>query len=85
LQRYCVRRPVESSAALLIIVASLLAPFAVGALWADRTITETDTFVEPWRPLQTTQPSSRRSRPRSPTALIDAIDAKTRVSEALSS
>ena len=32
-------------AALLIIVASLLAPFAVGALWAERTLTDTDTSV----------------------------------------
>ena len=33
-------------AALLIIVASLLAPFAIGALWAARTLPDTELCVE---------------------------------------
>ena len=71
-------------AALLIIVASLLAPFAVGALWADRTITETDTFVETLAPLADDPAVQQTVATEVSTALIDAIDAKTRVAEALS-
>ena len=71
-------------AALLIIVASLLAPFAVGALWAERTITETDTFVETLAPLADDPAVQQTVATEVSTALIDAIDAKTRVAEALS-
>ena len=71
-------------AALLIIVASLLAPFAVGALWADRTITETDTFVETLAPLADDPAVQQTVATEVSTALIDAIDAKTRIDEALS-
>ena len=38
-------------AALLIILATILAPFGAGALWAERTITEADTFTETLAPL----------------------------------
>jgi hypothetical protein len=71
-------------AALLIIVATLLAPFAVGALWAERTITETDTFVETLAPLQDDPAVQQTVAAEVSTALIDAIDAKTRITEALS-
>ena len=71
-------------AALLIIVASLLAPFALGALWAERTITETDMFVETLAPLQDDPAVQQTVATEVSTALIDAIDAKTRVTEALS-
>ena len=71
-------------AALLIIVASLLAPFAVGALWAERTITETDTFVETLAPLADDPAVQQTVATEVSTAIIDAIDAKTRVDEALS-
>jgi hypothetical protein len=71
-------------AALLIIVATLLAPFAVGALWAERTITETDVFVETLAPLQDDPAVQQTVAAEVSTALIDAIDAKTRVTEALS-
>lgn len=71
-------------AALLIIVASLLAPFAVGALWADRTITETDTFVETLSPLADDPAVQQAVATEVSTALIDGIDAQARVSEALS-
>ncbi len=70
-------------AALLIVVASLLAPFALGALWAERTITETDTFVETLAPLQDDPAVQQTVAAEVSTALIDAIDAKTRVSQAL--
>lgn len=71
-------------AALLIIVATLLAPFAVGALWAERTITETDTFVETLAPLQDDPAVQQTVAAEVSTALIDAIDAEARVTEALS-
>ena len=71
-------------AALLIIVASLLAPFAVGALWAERTITETDTFVETLAPLADDPAVQQTVATEVSTALIDGIDAQARVSEALS-
>ncbi len=71
-------------AALLIIVATLLAPFAVGALWAERTITETDTFVETLAPLQDDPAVQQTVATEVSTALIDAIDAEARVTEALS-
>ncbi len=71
-------------AALLIIVASLLAPFAVGALWAERTITETDTFVETLAPLADDPAVQQAVATEVSTSLIDGIDAQARVSEALS-
>jgi len=71
-------------AALLIIVATILAPFALGALWAERTITEADMFVETLAPLQDDPAVQQAVASEVSTALIDAIDAEARVSEALS-
>ncbi len=71
-------------AALLIILASILAPFAIGALWADRTITETDTFVETLAPLADDPAVQQTVATEVSTALIDAIDAQSRIEEALS-
>ncbi|HYN56219.1 MAG TPA: hypothetical protein VES03_03360 [Motilibacterales bacterium] len=71
-------------AALLIIVASILAPFAVGALWAERTITESAIFVETLAPLQDDPAVQQTVATEVSTAIIDAIDAKTRVTDALS-
>jgi hypothetical protein len=71
-------------AALLIIVATILAPFALGALWAERTITEANMFVETLAPLQDDPAVQQAVASEVSTALIDAIDAEARVSEALS-
>jgi hypothetical protein len=71
-------------AALLIILASLLAPFAVGALWAERTITEADTFVETLAPLADDPAVQQTVATEVSTAIIDAVDARTRVTQALS-
>ena len=71
-------------AALLIVVASLLAPFAIGALWAERTITETDLFVETLAPLVDDPAVQQTVATEVSSALIEAIDAQTRVEQALS-
>ena len=71
-------------AALLIVVASLLAPFAIGALWAERTITETDLFVETLAPLVDDPAVQQTVAAEVSSALIEAIDAQTRVEQALS-
>ena len=70
-------------AALLIVLASVLAPFAVGALWAERTITETDIFVETLAPLVDDPAVQQTVATEVSTAIIDAIDAETRVTQAL--
>ncbi len=70
-------------AALLIIVASLLAPFAIGALWAERTITETDTFVETLAPLADDPVVQQTVATEVSTAVIDAVDAQGRIEKAL--
>ena len=71
-------------AALLIVLASVLAPFAVGALWAERTITETDIFVETLAPLVDDPAVQQTVATEVSTAIIDGIDAETRVTQALS-
>jgi hypothetical protein len=71
-------------AALLITLASVLAPFAVGALWAERTITETDTFVETLAPLADDPAVQQTVAAEVSTAIIEAVDAQGRVEEALS-
>jgi hypothetical protein len=71
-------------AALLIILASVLAPFAIGALWADRTITDTDIFVETLAPLADDPAVQQTVATEVSTALIEAIDAQSRIEEALS-
>jgi len=71
-------------AALLIIVASLLAPFALGALWAERTITETDLFVETLAPLVDDPAVQQTVATEVSTAVIEALDAQGRIEQALS-
>ncbi|HSO04666.1 MAG TPA: hypothetical protein VLQ92_09315 [Candidatus Limnocylindrales bacterium] len=71
-------------AALLIIVASLLAPFAIGALWAERTITETDLFVETLAPLVDDPAVQQTVATEVSTAVIEAVDAQARIEQALS-
>lgn len=65
-------------AALLLIVASLLAPFAVGALWAERTITSSEQFTETLAPLAQDPVVREVVGTEVTTALIDAIDAESR-------
>jgi hypothetical protein len=71
-------------AALLIVVASLLAPFALGALWAERTITETDTFVETLAPLAHDPVVQQTVATEVSTAVVGALDAQGRIEKALS-
>lgn len=71
-------------AALLIVLASFLAPFALGALWAERTITETDTFVETLAPLADDPAVQQTVATEVSTAIIEAVDAQGRVEQALS-
>ncbi len=70
-------------AALLIIVASLLAPFAVGALWAERTLTDTDIFVETLAPLADDPAVQQTVASEVSAAIIDRLDAQDRVERAL--
>ncbi len=70
-------------AALLILVASLLAPFAVGALWAERTITETDLFVETLEPLAEDPAVQQAVATEVSGAVIEALDVQARVEKAL--
>jgi hypothetical protein len=70
-------------AALLILLATVLAPFAVGALWAERTITDSQIFVETLAPLADDPAVQQTVATEVSTAVIDAIDAKTRVTDAL--
>lgn len=70
-------------AAVLIILASLLAPFAIGALWAERTLTETDMFVETLAPLADDPAVQQTVATEVSSALIDALDAQARIEQAL--
>lgn len=70
-------------AAILVVVASILAPFAVGALWAQRTITNTDTFVETLAPLGNDPQIQQAVKESLSDALIARIDAVNRLDEIL--
>lgn len=70
-------------AALLIIIASVLAPFAVGALWAERTITTTQTFTETLAPLADDPIVRETVATEVSTAIIEALDAQTRAEDLL--
>lgn len=70
-------------AAVLIILASLLAPFAIGGLWAERTITEADTFAETIAPLADDPTVQQTVATEVSAALIEAIDAQARIETAL--
>jgi hypothetical protein len=70
-------------AALLIIIASLLAPFAIGSLWAERTITDAEAFKETLAPL-TDDPLVRQTvSTEVSAAIIEAIDAEGRAEQLL--
>jgi len=72
-------------AALLIILATILTPFAAGALWAERTITEKDTFAETLAPLADDPAVQATVAAEASSALIGAIDAEARIEKALGS
>jgi hypothetical protein len=70
-------------AALLILLATILAPFAAGALWAERTITEADTFTETLAPLADDPAVQQTVSTEVSAALVEAIDAQARIEKAL--
>lgn len=70
-------------AALLIVLASLLAPFAVGAFWAERTITETQTFTETLAPLSDDPHVQEAVSTEVSAAIISAVDAGSRAEDLL--
>ena len=70
-------------AAVLILVASILAPFAVGALWAERTITDAQAFNETLAPLAEDPIVRQTVSTEVSSAIIDAVDAEARAEEAL--
>lgn len=70
--------------ALLIILAVLLAPFAVGGLWAERTITDSRTFVETLSPLADDPAVQQAFATEVSGALVEAIDAQGRIEQVLS-
>ncbi len=72
-------------AALLIVLASLLAPFAVGALWAERTITDTQAFTETLAPLSEDPVVRDTVATEVSAAIIEALDAESRAEDLLGS
>lgn len=70
-------------AALLIVVASLLAPFAVGGLWAQQTLTETDAFTETLAPLVDDPLVQQTVSTEVTDAIVGAVDAEARAEELL--
>ncbi len=70
-------------AALLIVVASLLAPFAVGGLWAQQTLTETDAFTETLAPLVDDPLVQQTVSTEVTDAIVGAVDAEARAEKLL--
>lgn len=70
-------------AALLVIVASILAPFALGAVWAERTLLHTEQFVETIAPLADSPEVERAVEVAVSEAIIERLDAQQRVAELL--
>lgn len=70
-------------AALLIILATILAPFAVAGLWAERTLTNTDVFVETVAPLADDPHVQQAVATEVSSALVEAVDAENRLKTAL--
>jgi hypothetical protein len=70
-------------AALLIIVASLLAPFAVGSIWAERTLTETQSFNETLAPLADDPLVQQTVATEVTEAIVDVVDAEARAEQLL--
>lgn len=70
-------------AALLIVIAGLLAPFAVGALWAQRTLTDTTAFNETLAPLAEDPVVRQTVATEASDAIVSAVDAESRAEELL--
>ncbi len=70
-------------AALLILIASLLAPLALGAFWAERTITDTAAFQETLAPLADDPLVRQTVSTEATEAIVSAVDAQGRAEEAL--
>jgi len=70
-------------AAVLIVVASVLAPFAVGANWAQRTITDSQRFAETLQPLADSPEVHQVVQSALSEAVIDAVDAEARLDRLL--
>jgi hypothetical protein len=70
-------------AALLVVLATVLAPFAVIGLWAERTITDTGIFVETIAPLSEDPQVRQVLGTEMTTALVEAVDAEARLTQAL--
>lgn len=68
-------------AAILIILASLLAPFAVGARWAHSTITDTAQFAETVAPLADDPLVQQAVEAAVSEAIIDALDIEARLAQ----
>ncbi|HEX6886868.1 MAG TPA: hypothetical protein VF143_02080 [Candidatus Nanopelagicales bacterium] len=70
-------------AALLIIVATVLAPVAIVGLWAERTLTDTQVFVETIAPLADDPQVRQVVATEVSGSLVAAVDAENRINEAL--
>src|SRR4051794_33123356 len=66
-------------AALLVIVASLLAPFAVGALWVERTLMDSAQFAETIAPLSENPQVKQAIETEATNAILQALDVETRL------
>ncbi|MGB8020264.1 MAG: hypothetical protein WCF04_03460 [Candidatus Nanopelagicales bacterium] len=73
----------RSIAAILVLIASILAPISVGALWAQRTLTDTETFVETISPLADDPQVQQTVKDSLSDALIERIDAVNRLDKLL--
>ncbi len=68
-------------AAVLVIVASLLAPVAVGSVWAARTLTNSDEFVETVAPLADSPQVQDAVGAAATTAILERLDTADRLRE----
>lgn len=73
----------RSIAAVLVLIASILAPISVGALWAQRTLTDTEMFVETLAPLADDPQVQQAVEDSLSDALIERIDAVNRLDQIL--
>ncbi len=70
-------------AALLIVVATLLAPFAVGGLWAERTLMDGQQFAETLAPLSEDPVVKQTISTEVASSLVEALDAQARIENVL--
>jgi hypothetical protein len=70
-------------AALLVLIATILAPFAVGAYWVERTLMDAQQFGETIAPLADDPQVKQVIQQEATTAIIDALDVEQRLPEVL--